>query len=722
MRQQNFKINQNPIENQGNQIFNPNFMMNPNMNQINNKFGNINNNVNNQMNQNNFIQNNPNCFNQQMFNNNIGNNIPQNFPQFFNINNMNNGIVNFPLINNNLHCPNNMILFNQMNNKNMNQITNNNCFLVVVKGTIYDFDGCSYEVNLQIPTYPEEKVIDFKTKFFKIEGIWTVDIYDIYKDYKFIFNGNNLDDYLTIGQLGITNKSMITVIDTKGVKGAGYPPIQIHIYIKFIKFCNFSMFNCNKDLNGLLKLCLLKEISSKIKVEDIKTLQKFPDIIYYIMTILKNPGQLFDPRKEIKENIENILNKTGHNILNFSNFVDGEINPEHILKMMNMLNKNDMKEIIDTKMRLGKYNEYVLFFEKEFKKSLRQSIFEFSVVSLVILDRADFDSFVRERTKCPNRIDRILYHGTQIHPISCILTGLFRRSVERCYQHGKGVYFTDTLDYCWFYGGTKNNRGNTNMIPKIGDNFTAISSLVYYNRDGFLKVKDYKTRIQPGKNEINFAYAGCNLETIDNPDFRKFVGTEYVVWDYEQICPFMSVKLKRVPYCLIWRDNNFSEKPVFNNEFDAIFKKFLKERIKYIKQSATFNIYPCQTTEEALKLVRRKKYNKIILISNVGADLGGKTFVDEARKIIGNNVIVLFLSYSIKHINWIKNYKNALFSNEAKFYEEYFDCFKDEVVNDNIKKLINKVENHYKVKFNFDAQFLYFPHYKEEGKFSDLSF
>ena len=34
-----------------------------------------------------------------------------------------------------------------------------------------------------------------------------------------------------------------------------------------------------------------------------------------------------------------------------------------------------------------------------------------------------------------------------------------------------------------------------------------------------------------------------------------------------------------------------------------------------------------------MKLVKRKKYNKIILISNVGKNLGGKHFVEEARKI-----------------------------------------------------------------------------------------
>ena len=115
--------------------------------------------------------------------------------------------------------------------------------------------------------------------------------------------------------------------------------------------------------------------------------------------------------------------------------------------------------------------------------------------------------------------------------------------------------------------------------------------------------------------------------------------------------------------------------PVYNNKFDEIFKKFLKERKKYINQVAKYNIYQCETSEEALKLVERKKYNKIILISNIGTDLGGKDFVTNARKIIGNDIIVLFLSYNIAHLKWVKDYKNALFSNDPKFYEEYLEGF-----------------------------------------------
>ena len=229
-----------------------------------------------------------------------------------------------------------------------------------------------------------------------------------------------------------------------------------------------------------------------------------------------------------------------------------------------------------------------------------------------------------------------------------------------------------------------------------------------------------------------FLYLWNFFEFLHKIEINQF-GTEYVIWDLNQICPFIGAKLKRKEFCVVWRDNNFSSKPVYNNKFDEIFKNFLKERLKYIEQYAEFNIYPCITSKEALELIKRKKYNKIILISNIGTDLGGKKFIDEARKIIGNEVLVLFLAYNIEHLKWVKDYKNVLFSNEPNFYEEYLKCFSDEKCfryeyeeeRDKESKILDlkeKIEKNYNIKFNFDDKFLYFPNYKKEGNYSDLIF
>ena len=200
----------------------------------------------------------------------------------------------------------------------------------------------------------------------------------------------------------------------------------------------------------------------------------------------------------------------------------------------------------------------------------------------------------------------------------------------------------------------------------------------------------------------------------------------------QNICPFLGCSLKRDEFCVIWRDKNFSSEPVYKNKFDDIFKKFLKKRMEYIQQEIKFNVYPCESSEEALEIVNRKKYNKIILISNVGDDLSGKQFIIDARKIIGNDIITLFLCYNIEHLKWIKNFKNALFSNDSGFYEKYLQSFatkseinpveKEKKIKYQLKMLIDEMEKKYKVKFNFDNNFLKYPYFKNEGFFSELAF
>ena len=548
------------------------------------------------------------------------------------------------------------------------------------------------------------------------------------KNYQLCFKKPLKDDQKTLEFYKITRS--VTLIVTPPPMGGG-PNYSKEINIKFIKAQSNSnislesLFPKGKELCGLLKLCLLKEIASKYNDELIKYL---PDFLSYIIQILKN-GYIEDtiPKEDIRKVLEKMK---GSHILNFSKYIDKIIDSNQINILLKNLNSEDLAHINDIEKRLINYNEYMKLFEKDFDIRKKNSIFEFAIISLVVLEREDLQTFEKERKNCPNRVDKILYHGTQIRiiredgkiidPIPSILTRFFHKS--RYIQHGQGIYFTDVLDNCWFYGGT-DNRCNGNVIPKIDDTFTFIACSTFYDRKGFRRVYDWK--YTPKKNEINFAYADNLFETIKTePDKSKFYGTEYVIWESTQICPFIGAKLKRKEFCVIWRDNNFSSKPVYNNEYDEIFKKFLKERMDYIEQYAELNIYPFETTKEAIELIKRKKYNKIILISNVGTDLGGKTFIDEARKILNNDVLALFLAYNTAHLDWIKNYKNALFSNESSFYEEYLKCFSEEQY-DKKSEILNlklKMENHYNVKFNFDDKFLDFPYYKSGGSYGELNF
>ena len=99
--------------------------------------------------------------------------------------------------------------------------------------------------------------------------------------------------------------------------------------------------------------------------------------------------------------------------------------------------------------KLSKYEKEINLFNKEFYVALRNSLFEYSLVSATFVERNDFENFKKEREKCPNCADKLLFHATNIRVIPYILTNNFRKA--RINLYGEGIYFTDQIDYCFFY-------------------------------------------------------------------------------------------------------------------------------------------------------------------------------------------------------------------------------------------------------------------------------
>ena len=267
----------------------------------------------------------------------------------------------------------------------------------------------------------------------------------------------------------------------------------------------------------------------------------------------------------------------------------------------------------------------------------------------------------------------------------------------------------------------ENNTKSSNLTEKIRDKIESISISSKSSQNNCVDLFDDLSSIHKDNDSSNnsldsdLEYEKEEFLLIKKSSYKTIsFGEEFILWDLGQKCSFVGAKMAKNEFCIIWRDNNFSSKPVYNNDYDPLFKNFLKERLKYLEQCSNYNIFPWERSDEAIELIKKIKYNKIILISNVGIDLEGREFIDEARKIIGNDIIVLFLAYSKRHLKWIKNYKNALYSNVSSFWEKYINCFNDEFYDKERKilELKQTLENHYKVKFNFDDKFLDYTKYK----------
>ena len=504
------------------------------------------------------------------------------------------------------------------------------------------------------------------------------------------------------------------------------------VFIKFHKNINLNEGDINNiiPLTGILRLILIKYISSFIT-----DVSKFSDEIEKIIKELKKGMKLEQgAQKDIKSNLEE---KEGHNILAYSNYVASVITDDKINFMLKQLPPNKVNEIKKYWSILSIYEEFNKKFEKDLFKAIEQSYFDYSLIALSLYEQTNRAQYLMQMDKCPDVEVKYLFHGTQIDPISKIITSGFLYTRKAFY--GMGIYFSDMLDYVSFYSGGKNydsRRDNFNTILPVNEIFTCVSAEVYYSKGQKLDIYDFSLHVPEldhfptyaeikakyadkmvQKNGIHFARVepdGGQVRTreqiINDTKKGKFLGTEYVITEMDQILPLYGLTFKRNEYIVIWRDNHFKGQNDFSD--------YLKERKLFIYEYAKMNAYFSGGTEEALEIIKRKRYNKIILISNIGLDLGGKKFVEVARKILGFNVPVLFFSANRNHFSWLKDFPNALYTSQDNFYKDY-------ILNYNEKGLLNlkqNIESHYKIKLKFEKDFLKFPKFVNQEEYNNLLF
>ena len=161
--------------------------------------------------------------------------------------------------------------------------------------------------NIIIECNPEEKYKDLIERFSTNIGINR-------EDYNFYLNSIELEylnnSNLTLKEIGFKDYICINVVSNY-IIGAGGPIKEKPMYnkeinIKFLKLLGNSICkNDNQDIKGILKLCLLKEVSQNLTADK---LQQLPDILNYIMNILKK-GYIIEDPNFIKQNIKDVLYK-----------------------------------------------------------------------------------------------------------------------------------------------------------------------------------------------------------------------------------------------------------------------------------------------------------------------------------------------------------------------------------------------------------------------------
>ena len=504
--------------------------------------------------------------------------------------------------------------------------------------------------------------------------------------------------------------------------------------------------NIIDNLKGILKLLFLKFISKNTTNEKImkiknKNLIQILQILNKDLELINSKG-VIEKEKYLSKDVQTILKeKQGSNIIEYAKYINYKVQKDELNEIKELINNQDYEQkekVFHFLNNIYKYNEFNTFFEEEFTKAQLESIFDFSIINLVMLDNKNFSNYEKAKNNCPNCIKRVLFHGTQIDPASKIISSEFKYTRKAFY--GMGIYFTDNLDYITFYsGGEKfeNRRINFNKIFPPNTTFTFIASEIFYNKNLFKHIRDnsyyvkeldhfptyeeisrkYKAKMVP-KNGIHFITVKSehgqilkdSIASVEERKNGKFIVNEYVITELEQICPLYAIKIKRNEYFLLWRDLNFKGKKFY---FD-----YLKERELYANGIAKMNIYIESNTEKALKFIYKRRFNKMILITSIGLDLSGKKFIEVARKILGSNIIVLIYSSNKNHLRWIQNYPNLLYTNNATIYQKYIKNYNEE----GLKELKKEVEDNYKIKLlDFTNDFLTYPLYIDSQKYSNIN-
>ena len=139
-----------------------------------------------------------------------------------------------------------------------------------------------------------------------------------------------------------------------------------------------------------------------------------------------------------------------HNQQNDIFEISKNITPDDIKKFFNELikeTKTQQDDLYDIILN-NEFQEYLQFFESEFEKAIKNSIFEYNIKFIAYIYRND-EVYRAGKLNCNTIRTKFVFHGTKSSSISRILAGNFLHANTHFF--GVGAYFTDLLDYSWFY-------------------------------------------------------------------------------------------------------------------------------------------------------------------------------------------------------------------------------------------------------------------------------
>jgi len=436
-----------------------------------------------------------------------------------------------------------------------------------------------------------------------------------------------------------------------------------------------------KDLNCFLKFFLFIKIANKTKnISNYENLNNVEEVL-----------KLFKNNLDFKED-------NNSNILDYLKYLDNmDLNRNLLLENLFKEKQEVENEIINYWKYLSKYEKYNNDFEHKLFEDLKNCHLDYSIININILERYNSEEYEHKKKECKNMKKMILYHISEINADSNKLNMELEYSNKSIY--GKGFYFSDSIDYIL-------KCQNNGEIPEIGETFSLMACEIFYDEE---KLKEFDINLSESGNSSQNSSSNDQNKVepdglikvkncyLNDNNSKRIIYTEYVLSEKYQIFPLYNFTLRRNEYFVLYRDPNFLGKD--KNSKDL--KEIILISLKY---SNNKNFYFESSTEEALKLILKKKNVKVILITSIGLDKGGKRFVEIARKILHfDDLKVLFFTNNTNHLGWIKDFPNCLFAKKFNIYEEYIKNYNY----NGLKNLQKKIEDEYFIRlFGITPYFL----------------
>ena len=166
--------------------------------------------------------------------------------------------------------------------------------------------------------------------------------------------------------------------------------------------------------------------------------------------------------------------------------------------LLSLIQKEDSKNIIlNIKKKLSQYEIINKNFENVVFKAVKDSYFDYCLINLSLCENEKINDYLEAKTKCPNVVTKFLFHGTEIEPISNILTNEFFYAKKAFF--GMGIYFTDMLDYVSLYCGGIDINGRRKYYGKvlpINTTFSFLGNKVFYCQNYLKNIFDFSLYVE----------------------------------------------------------------------------------------------------------------------------------------------------------------------------------------------------------------------------------